>query len=472
MTKAEELAAFAVEANYKDLSSKAVEQLKIRLLDSLGCAIGALGQGPTRVIRDHIREFCSEGKCTMIGGGQTSPDLATFYNGALIRYLDFNDSYLAKGETCHPSDNVAPVLAVAEYSNASGEDFLTALAVAYQVQCRLSDVAPVRAAGFDHVVQGSYAVAAGVSRALRLERHQAANAIAIAGTAYNALRVTRTGKLSNWKALAYPNMTAGALRAALLARSGITGPLEVFEGNKGFMDSITGKFEIEWKRENLERVTQTILKKYNAEIHSQSAVEAALSLKAENLVSAQMIERVDVEIFEVAYNIIGGGEEGDKKRVETKEQADHSLPYLIAVALLDGKVMPEQYAVERIGRADVQNLVRKIFVRPDDSYSAQFPSRMPCRVTIMLRDGSRFNRKQEDYPGFLTRPMSWQDAVGKFNALCAPFASNELIKAIANHIADCENRKPHDLTRLLCLAKPRDLARQAGAKRRQAGGQK
>jgi len=459
MTKTEELAAFAIGANYEDLSPQAVDQLKIRILDSVGCALAAVGQGPTQAIRNHIREFCPQGKCTMIGGDQASPDLAAFYNGALIRYLDFNDSCLAKGETCHPSDNIAPVLAAAEYGKAGGKDFLTAMAVAYQVQCRLSDVAPVRAAGFDHVVQGSYAVAAGASRAMRLDWDHAANAIAIAGTAYNALRVTRTGKLSHWKALAYPNMAAGAVRATLLARNGITGPLEVFEGNKGFMDAMVGKFEVDWEHEDLESVRQTILKKYNAEIHSQSAIEAALALKNENHISAETIERVDLEIFDVAYNIIGGGEEGDKKRVETKEQADHSLPYLIAVALLDGNVMPEQYASDRIGREDVQTLLRKIFITPNAAYSAQFPSRMHCRIAITLKDGSKLSREQDDYPGFLTHPMSWQDCLEKFMALCAPFTSNKLLKAITDHIADCENRKISDLTGLLSRAQHRTSAK-------------
>lgn len=179
---------------------------------------------------------------------------------------------------------------------------------------------------------------------------------------------------------------------------------------------------------------------------------------------------MDVEIFDVAYNIIGGGEEGDKKRVETKEQADHSLPYLIAVALLDGKVMPEQYSADRINREDVQQLLRRVFVTPNREYSTKFPARMPCRITVTLKDGSDFSREQEDYPGFLTRRMSWQDCIQKFAALCAPFATNELIRAIADHIADCENRKPGDLARLLCQAKLRGLAGQADAKRVQAGG--
>src|SRR5205807_9485531 len=154
-------------------------------------------------------DFGGTGHCTLIGGGRTAPDRAALYNGALVRYLDFNDSYFAPGETCHPSDNLAPVLAAAEYASGSGREFLTALAVAYQVQCRLSDEAPVRARGLDHTTQGAYAAAAGASRALGLDATATANAIAISGTAFNALRVTRTGALSNWKGLAYPNTAAG-----------------------------------------------------------------------------------------------------------------------------------------------------------------------------------------------------------------------------------------------------------------------
>ena len=299
-----------------------------------------------------------------------------------MRYLDFNDSYLAKGETCHPSDNLAAVLAAAEYAGGSGRDFLTALAVAYQVQCRLSDVAPVRTKGFDHTTQGAYAVAAGASRALGLDAERTANAIAISGTAFNALRVTRTGALSHWKGLAYPNTAFGCAHAAFLAMRGITGPLEVFEGNKGFMDAIAGPFEIDWSQEDLERVTRTIVKKYNAEIHSQSALEGILELKQEHGLRADDVERIEIEIFDVAYHIIGGGEEGDKTIVHTKEEADHSLPYMVAVALLDGQVMPAQYAPERIAAPDVQALLRQVTVRPSAELSRRFPAEMPCRLTV------------------------------------------------------------------------------------------
>src|SRR5205823_2955193 len=148
--------------------------------------------------------------CTLIGRGSSAPDRAALYNGSLVRYLDFNDSYLAPGETCHPSDNLAPVLAACEYAHANGRALLTALAVAYEVQCRLSEMAPVRAQGFDHTVQGAYAIAAGVARSLDLDVRRTAHAIAIAGASLNALRVTRTGELSNWKGLAYPATASAA----------------------------------------------------------------------------------------------------------------------------------------------------------------------------------------------------------------------------------------------------------------------
>src|SRR2546428_2533881 len=167
--------------------------MKIRVLDALGCAIGALDGEPIRYLREQVDDFGGNDRCTLIGGGKTAPDRTAFYNGALVRYLDFNDSYLAKGETCHPSDNLGAILAGAEYAKRKGSDLLVALAVAYQVQCRLSDEAPVRAKGFDHTTQGSYAVAAGVSKAPRLDASKTANADAVAGTAYNALPDTPTG---------------------------------------------------------------------------------------------------------------------------------------------------------------------------------------------------------------------------------------------------------------------------------------
>lgn len=449
MTKSEQLAAFVVGASYEDISREARRQLKIRILDSLGCAIGAIQGEPVKLIREYLKDFGGKEICTLIGGGKTTPHHAAFYNGALVRYLDFNDSYLAKGETCHPSDNLSAVMAAAEYANCSGRDLMTALAVAYQVQCRLSDVAPVRARGFDHTTQGSYAVAAGISKALRLDEDKTSNAIAICGTAFNALRVTRTGALSHWKGLAYPNTAFCSIHGTFLAMRGITGPSEVFEGNKGFMDAVAGKFEIDWSKEDLERATKTIIKKYNAEIHSQSAIEGALELKKEHGFSADEIELIKIDIFNVAYHIIGGGEEGDKTVVRTKEEADHSLHYMVAVALLDDQVMPEQYKKERILKEDVQALLRKVVVRPDETYSRSFPAQHSCKITIVLKDGRRYFREKKDYEGFTTNPMSWDSVMRKFERLSGPYTDAATRKEIVDAVAHLEDIKLTELVGLL-----------------------
>jgi len=453
MTCAEKLAAFVRRSAYEDLSDTAREQLKIRFLDSVGCALGALEGEPVQILQRHISEFEPQGKCTLIGGGTTAPDSAAFYNGALVRYLDFNDAYLAKGETCHPSDNLAAILAGAEYADASGRELMTALAVAYQVQCRLSDVAPVRDKGFDHTTQGSYSVAAGVSKVLGLDEIQAANAIAMCGTAFNALRVTRTGQLSHWKGLAFPNTAACCTRAVFLAKNGITGPLEVFEGDKGFMDAIAGVFDIDWLREDLDRVKRTILKRFNAEIHSQAAIQGVLDLKVRHQFCPADVERVEIETFDVAFNIIGGGEEGDKTNsVTTKEQADHSLPYVVAVAILDGDVMPAQYESGRILREDVQNLLRRVSVTANPAYSQRFPEEMPCQIRVVLCDGRTLVKESRDYPGFVSQPMSWEMASQKFNRLATPYATEGERKAITSALADLENTKIRDLMRLLTSA--------------------
>jgi 2-methylcitrate dehydratase len=449
MTEAQRLAAFITGASFRELSDRAVEQLKIRVLDSLGCAVGALGAPPLAAIRAQIQDFDGEGRCTLIGGGRASPDRAALYNSALVRYLDFNDSYLARGETCHPSDNLGAVLAAGEYRGISGSELLVSLAAAYQVQCRLSDVAPVRARGFDHTTQGSYAVAAGVSRALGLDEERTAHAVAICGTAFNALRVTRTGALSNWKGLAYPNTAFGCTHAAFLAMRGVTGPLEVFEGNKGFKQAIAGDFSINWMQEDLERVTRTAIKRYNAEVHSQSVLEGLLELRREHGIRPQGIDRVDIQTFDVAYHIIGGGEEGDKKTVRTKEEADHSLPYLAAVALIDGTVMPGQYAGERITGRDVQDLLRRVNVTPSRELSGRFPDCMPCAVTVVLKDGARLRREKQDYEGYHTNPMRWETVVDKFTRLTGPFLAERPAGDIIDAVQRLDRIEAAELMELL-----------------------
>ncbi|HET8886701.1 MAG TPA: MmgE/PrpD family protein [Salinimicrobium sp.] len=458
MTEVQKLAKFTSSRKYSDLSEAAVRELKIRLLDSIGTAIGALKGAPVKMIKEQIEDFGGKPLATMIGGGKTSPDRAALYNSALVRYLDFNDSYLAKNETCHPSDNIGSVLAAAEYADKNGKDFLTGLAIAYQVQARLSDVAPVRDKGFDHTVQGAYGSAAGAAYALGLDAEKTANAIAIAATAYNALRVSRTGNLSHWKGLAFPSTGWTSTHSAFLAMRGITGPEEVFEGNKGFKETISGDFKIDWSKEDLERVTKTIIKKFNAEIHSQATLEGLQDLMKEHQFDPSEIESIVLNTFDVAYNIIGGGEEGGKKNIRTKEEADHSLPYMMAAVILDGNVLPAQYLPERIQRKDIQQLLQKVQVNEKKEYSDRFPFEMANDITIKFKNGQELKIEKTDYEGFLSRPASWEFIIEKFKNLTAGFIDENLQKEIIYVVKDLENFSIKELMQLLEKAGKPEMA--------------
>ena len=449
MTEVQKLASFVSSRKFTDLSEAAVRELKIRLLDSLGCAIGAIDGEPVKMVKEQLDDFGGNPLTTLIGGGKNAPDRSAFYNSALVRYLDFNDSYLAKNETCHPSDNIGSVLAAAEYADQNGKDFLTALAIAYQVQCRLSDVAPVRDKGFDHTVQGAYGAAAGAAYALGLDTAKTANAIAIAATAYNALRVTRTGNLSHWKGLAFPSTGWTSTHSAFLAMRSITGPEKVFEGNKGFKETISGDFTLDWDKEDLERVTKTIIKKFNAEIHSQATLEGLQDLMKEHRFDPHDIEKITLNTFDVAYNIIGGGEEGGKKNIRTKEEADHSLPYMMAAVLLDGDVLPAQYLPERIQRADIQKLLQKVRVNEKKEYSDRFPFEMANDLTIKLKDGKELRVEKTDYEGFTSRPASWEFIISKFNHLTEASVSEQLRNQIISTVQNLEQHDIKDLMKLL-----------------------
>jgi 2-methylcitrate dehydratase len=223
----------------------------------------------------------------------------------------------------------------------------------------------------------------------------------------------------------------------------------VFEGNKGFKEAIAGDFQLDWAREDLERVTRTIVKKFNAEIHSQSVIEGTLELLQEHPFDPTRVNSILIDIFDVAYHIIGGGEEGDKKTIRTKEEADHSLPYMIAAAILDGQVMPEQYLPERIGSGDIQSLLRKISVKPSEEFSQIFPDEMPCRIAVTLKDGRVLTKEKRDYEGFHTRPMRWETIVRKFEMLSSPYIDSRQQKDIVNMVADIESVQVADLARLL-----------------------
>ncbi|HBK81491.1 MAG TPA: 2-methylcitrate dehydratase [Nitrospinae bacterium] len=449
MTIAEQLAAFAAGVTYDDLSDNVLKQVKLLVLDTIGCAIGSLGAEPVRYLRQQADDFGGEGRCTLIGGGMTAPDRATFYNTSLVRYLDFNDGYMGPMGTSHPSDNMAPVLAAAEYADASGRDFMAALALAYQVQCRFCDIVPSEKSGFDQGLAISYSVAAGASRALALDPAHTAQAIALSGACQNPLFVSRTGNISHWKGFATANAAFNSVHAAFLAMRGVTGPIQIFEGRRGLFESITGPFEIDWASEDLEKTLGISVKKFNAGVHSQTAIEGVTEMKGEHQIAPDQIESVAVETYERAYFIMGGGGAGDKHDVQNKETADHSLPYVIAAGLIDEQVMPAQYELDRILAEDVQALLRRVTISCEDDLTARYPAQSPVRITINMKDGAVFEKEKPGFEGFPASPMRWETLLGKFEELSGPHTSAGLRGEITDAVERLDSIQIRELTALL-----------------------
>src|SRR6516162_525476 len=213
----ERIAAFAAAAGPERLTPEVRGLFKRNILDSLGCAIAALPGPPFRALRDQFAEYRAPGRCTLIGGGRTSADQAALFNSGLVRYVDLLDSYMSPGGLCHPSDNFGTVLAAAEQAQASGEDFMLALAVAYEIQCRFTAVVPVMTKGFNHATQLAISAAASAGKLFGLTAGEIANAIAIATVDNVTLACVHAEPVSQWKGFS-PGMTGmRAVYAASLA---------------------------------------------------------------------------------------------------------------------------------------------------------------------------------------------------------------------------------------------------------------
>src|SRR5881275_1229870 len=233
-TLAHQLASYASSFRFEDLSKEVVHEVKRRILDSLGCALGAWNEEPCIIARNVASDFSAKHGSTIIGTNHKAPpDWAAFANGCCIRYFDYNDTYLSK-EPAHPSDNIAAALAVAESVGASGRELITSIALAYEVQCRFCDAASIRARGWDHVTYGAFSTALACARLMKLSPKDTRHAVNIAGVAGAAMRQARVGELSHWKGVAFATAARHGVYSALLARAGMTGPGPIFEGQMGF----------------------------------------------------------------------------------------------------------------------------------------------------------------------------------------------------------------------------------------------
>jgi 2-methylcitrate dehydratase len=436
-TVVDQLAAYACALRYEDLPREVVGQAKRLIVDTVGCALGGSKSGPAAIARDIAGEVKSEGPATvMVTGERTSVDLAAFVNGVMIRYLDFNDGYTSNGESGHPSDSVAAVLSVAERMRRSGKDAIAATVLAYEVFCRVSDTADLKPLGFDHVTVGGMASTAAAARLLGLAQQQVAEAFNLGIAANIALYQTRIGNVSMWKACAYANASRNAVFAALLAQRGMTGPSPIFEGAGGYFKAVTRApfaLPVMGGSGRGYKIMECSIKRYPLGQYSQTVVQAAIAARAK-IRSVEDVAEVRIETLGTAISIMAG--DADKWEPATRESADHSMPYTVAVALIHGTVEEHHFDDRHRNDPQVRALTRRVKVQVWEEANRRMPEAMLCRVTVLTRSGTAHSAEVDYHKGHWKNPMSEAEIEEKFRKLAqgtlAPARIGRLLECLWN----------------------------------------
>jgi 2-methylcitrate dehydratase len=410
---AEELAEYAEELSYEDLDEETVETTKARLVDSVACAYEGREEEPVDNLLSYATRKSGDSNASVLADDRdASVEHSAFANGALIRYLDWNDTYLSK-EPAHPSDNFGAVLAAADGYDASGREMVLAAVLAYELQCRLCDAASLRKNGWDHVNYGLVSATLAVGKLAGLSQEEMVEALGLAINPHAAMRQARAGELTEWKGFAFANADRNAVVAVELAAEGLNGPAPIFEGKFGFFNQLTGEFELDVDsfggRGGDFKINETYIKYYPVEYHAQAAVNIVMDLIEE--VDPDGIEKIENETYEAAVSIIS--EEEEKWDPETRETADHSMPYCIARTFLDGEMTLDQFAPEKIKGEDVRELMDKMEIVENERYTEVYGEAFPHKMTVHTEDDV-YERELEYPKGHPGNPLTEEELENKF----------------------------------------------------------
>ncbi len=408
----EGLLAYAQRVRYDALSQTVVHEAKRRVIDTFASALGAYDEPVSAMSRALAARTRSDQTARVWGSDiVTTPELAAFANGVMVRSLDVSDTYLGRSRG-HPSDMTPGLVALAEIMHADGKALLAAISLAYDVYCSFCKAVDVNAKGWDQPLYTVLGCALGAAKLLQLNADATGHALSLALTPNMALAQARRGSLSSWKGCAGANATRNAVFAALLAKEGFTGPTAVFDGSGGLWEAIG---RCEWPLPDAPMIGQTHTKSLPVCYHGQSAVLAALELR--DRVKIDEIAEIRADVYATAVFMMGA--DASRWAPATRETADHSLPYCIAIALIDGAVTRDSFAEARLGDPAVAALMQKVKVMEDPALSARYPEGAPGRVTIRLQSG-KTQVVEIIYPrGHEKSPMSDGEIEQKFHTMCA-----------------------------------------------------
>lgn len=441
----QKLATFATGFRSESLSAATVETVTDHIVDVIGCALAGTLEQPARIARAVAAET-QGGKngASVIGLPElVSADQAAFCNATMSRCLDFNDTFNGNRTGGHPSDMLGGILAAAERDGLPGRAVIDGLFVAYEVFGALADEVALRDFATDQGAFLSVAVACGIAATHGFTFEQAANAVSLAITTTMPLRASRSGELSEWKGCATAHSVANAVAMARLAERGMQGPPNPFRGVDGFLQRVPVELTLASLGKPTDGKTimdRTAIKFLPVEWGAQAAVELFLRLK--DRLPVHKIRSIDVAAYEFLYKEIGGGR-GDTKEKwdpQTRETADHSLPYILAVVLADGDVSLASFAPERVRDPALRPLMQKIKVGLDPATRDLPPPRQPIRFTITMTDGTVIEESCEYPVGHPLNPATSQlgrAAVHeKFRKLAEPVLGGAASATLLSRLCD------------------------------------
>ena len=427
------LSTYACRLTYEDLPPTVVHQVKRTLVDTFGCALGAFHAEPAVIARRMASRVSSSQPSRVLGTQEEStPDLAGFANGVMVRYLDCNDSYFSPGGG-HPSDMIPAVLAMAAPLGCDGRTVITAIALAYEVFCRLSDQVVVGDLGWDQGIFSVIGAACGAGKVMGLDRTAMSQAISLAVVPNVPLGVTRVGELSMWKGCAAACATRAGIFAAQLAQEDMTGPAEPFDGSRGLWEQAVGKpvtlQTFGGGREPF-RIAETSFKFVPSQIHTQGPIGLALELHPQ--VAASDIAAIRVRTYRTAVR--SAATDPQKWDPHTRETADHSIPYLVATALCDGAVTPASFTQAKIRHPAARQIMAKMTIEEDPAFTQRFPQELNCAMEVTTASGQRYTAETAYPKGHQQNPLKDMELDAKFQHLASGILSEQRCRAALTQV--------------------------------------
>ena len=434
------MAEWAASVRYEDLPPEVVREAKRYLMDSVGCALGGAQQHDVHIAREVLGECAGDGPATVLVTGESwDPVSASLLNALMIRVMDYNDIYW-KQDPSHPSDIIPAVLACAERAGGSGKDVILGTVIAYEFEQRLCEVSfpGIRELGWHHATLTAAAAPAAAGRMLRLSAEQIQHAIGISASRHCTTGSVTAGKLTMMKNTVDPLATQSGVLAALLAEKGYTGPEHVLDGKEGFSHVLKSQWKWEIMTEGLGRdwrILQCGMKFFPTEALTHAPISAVLDLVIGNDLKPEQVKDVTIYSLARAADILADPSKYDPR---SKETADHSLPYVIAAAIVDRQVTPVQFKPEKIASAAIRAQLPKVKVIADPEIEAAFPKLQKVRVVITTTDG-RTLEKRLDYPkGDPRNPLTDEEIAGKFSALAQGVATAVEVRRMQHAVARTE----------------------------------